>query len=102
IHSVRYVMRIMPRLLATKVGIIVACAMVGEVLVCPVHIDPLTAYLSTTRYHDRDRARRRRGRSHDRGLAAHAHLPRNPARTVGDAAPPQPRPPRGARLLVEG
>lgn len=40
--------RAFPRVLACTIALIVACAAIGEVFVLVAHVDPLTAYLSTS------------------------------------------------------
>jgi uncharacterized protein len=46
--TVRYVVRLLPQLLASTLVLVALCALSGALLVATVHVDALTAYLATT------------------------------------------------------
>jgi uncharacterized protein len=46
--TVRYVLRVLPQLLAATGVLLALCALSGALLVATVHVDALTAYLATT------------------------------------------------------
>ena len=48
IHSVLYVLKIMWKLVLANVGLVIACAAMGTLLVRIAHLDPITAYLATS------------------------------------------------------
>ncbi len=46
--TVRYVLRLLPQLLAATVVLVLLCCLSAALLVTVLHVDPLTAYLATT------------------------------------------------------
>jgi hypothetical protein len=46
--TVRYVVRVLPQLLASTLVLLALCALSGALLVATLHVDALTAYLATT------------------------------------------------------
>lgn len=46
--TVRYVVRVLPQLLASTLVLLALCALSGSLLVATLHVDALTAYLATT------------------------------------------------------